>query len=642
MASAPPRTRGSPPGDGSGFPTGRGSPAHAGIAPRGWRCASRWRWLPRARGDRPFAILPCSSSQMAPPRTRGSPPGLPDATDAPHGSPAHAGIAPTSSSTSTEARGLPRARGDRPALIFAGVVGLAAPPRTRGSPSLTLQRLAGGVGSPAHAGIAPSASCRRRRWCRLPRARGDRPVWPSGPGANFAAPPRTRGSPRLGQPALHRPPGSPAHAGIAPSASTSAPATSGLPRARGDRPGTAGGNVWGLAAPPRTRGSPLRVEHRALRHGGSPAHAGIAPAPASRRPPPHWLPRARGDRPATSALPPQKSRAPPRTRGSPPADAGGAADAGGSPAHAGIAPRVWLVPTATERLPRARGDRPVEVIVRPFARYVGAGLEPVHVGGPGLVHGRRVGRAGSTGPRRGGRLRWRTRRAPPATVASAIASEGSRRSPPRLDPPGARAPVGPPEDRRLAGPRQGQSRERSRPRARVCLLKDCGRRFQTLWPQQRYCGRGCQVAAKRWRTWKAQQRYRRSEGGRQVRRGQSKRYRRRVAGRKREGAPSGRPEAAARVIAQGEMSGLVRPARLLRGVRPDAAVALAAFLHADVQGRAVARARAGATVARAPMGAATAPVSAGCTRLSGTYCRQPTRARSVRSPQGRRGAVEVA
>jgi len=68
--------------------------------------------------------------------------------------------------------------------------------------------------------------------------------------------------------------------------------------------------------------------------------------------------------------------------------------------------------------------------------------------------------------------------------------------------------VGPSQVR--ANPRRMQAA--GRPRARLCLLKGCGKRFKPARPQARYCGESCQDEAARWRAWKAQEHYRHTEG----------------------------------------------------------------------------------------------------------------------------------
>jgi len=93
------------------------------------------------------------------------------------------------------------------------------------------------------------------------------------------------------------------------------------------------------------------------------------------------------------------------------------------------------------------------------------------------------------------------------------------------------------------GARSGKRRKRPRrqPRPRRCLLKGCEKRYRPQRARQRYCSPECGEAARAWRRWKAQQRYRATAAGQQKRNGQSRRYRERRRNRK----PS-EPEAVAR------------------------------------------------------------------------------------------------
>jgi hypothetical protein len=61
-----------------------------------------------------------------------------------------------------------------------------------------------------------------------------------------------------------------------------------------------------------------------------------------------------------------------------------------------------------------------------------------------------------------------------------------------------------------------------------CLLKGCECWFLPRWPQARYCSTDCQIAARCWRVWHANQMYRASKQGKKRRREQSRRYRDRV------------------------------------------------------------------------------------------------------------------
>ena len=136
--------------------------------------------------------------------------------------------------------------------------------------------------------------------------------------------------------------------------------------------------------------------------------------------------------------------------------------------------------------------------------------------------------------------------------------------------------MGPPEDctRQPDGQERGRRRKRPahRPRTRPCLLKGCERPFRPLRATERYCSRECRESAGKWRRWKAQQTYRATAVGREKRNGQSRRYRERVRNRKQTPPEEALPEAA-RVIACNFFRSLLRPPRLLPGVRRTAAIA---------------------------------------------------------------------
>jgi hypothetical protein len=138
-------------------------------------------------------------------------------------------------------------------------------------------------------------------------------------------------------------------------------------------------------------------------------------------------------------------------------------------------------------------------------------------------------------------------------------------------------------------------RRRRRLRPRHCLLKGCQQKFAPRRARQRYCSAHCRKEARKWRRWKAQQRYRKTAAGQAKRNGQSRRYRERVQSRK---PPE--PEVvneAARVIPQEHFfRAHVRPARVLRGIRAPAAKPLATLLFARVPAGAGASHRAGTTV----------------------------------------------
>ena len=145
--------------------------------------------------------------------------------------------------------------------------------------------------------------------------------------------------------------------------------------------------------------------------------------------------------------------------------------------------------------------------------------------------------------------------------------------------------MGPDEDSTLP-PEDGEPGQPPgrRPRTRCCLLKGCERHFRPQRARQRYCSDECRRAARRWSRWKAQQSYRATAAGKERRNGQSRRYRQRVRNRP-PTAPEEAVSEAARVITHNFFRPLLRPAWLLRGIRPAAALTPPALLFARVPAR---------------------------------------------------------
>ena len=145
--------------------------------------------------------------------------------------------------------------------------------------------------------------------------------------------------------------------------------------------------------------------------------------------------------------------------------------------------------------------------------------------------------------------------------------------------------MGPDEDSTLPAEDREPGQPHGRhPRTRCCLLKGCEGRFRPERAGQRYCSDECRDAARRWSRWKAQQSYRATAAGKERRNGQSRRYRQRVRNR-RSATPEEADPKAARVITPNFFRLLLRPTRLLRGIRPAAALAPSAVLFTRVPAR---------------------------------------------------------
>ena len=152
--------------------------------------------------------------------------------------------------------------------------------------------------------------------------------------------------------------GFPAHAGMDPSVPTGDRSPPRLPRTRGDGPFSYFGIRTASQASPHTRGWTLAQDEWQRGAPGFPAHAGMDPIairPASSG---ARLPRTRGDGPVQRDSLTPLEEASPHTRGwTRPAGRDGQTP-GGFPAHAGMDPAARAAARRWRRLPRTRGDGP--------------------------------------------------------------------------------------------------------------------------------------------------------------------------------------------------------------------------------------------------------------------------------------------
>ena len=395
-----PHTRGWTPAlaaDGGGGP---GFPAHAGMDPRRGARRRRRPRVPRTRGDGPVLGRLPRPPRGGSPHTRGWTLQREGVGDPRLGFPAHAGMDRGRPSPRSARLGVPRTRGDGPASAAASFAGSLGSPHTRGW-TLHAQPAhdAGANGFPAHAGMDPLKEPCSRTGSGVPRTRGDGPAVPRLARRVGAGSPHTRGWTHVGLPAHPPDAGFPAHAGMDPPAGTAGCARGRVPRTRGDgpvfgshdlpfgggSPHTRGWTRPRASTPPSARGFPAhagmdpdtsisrRMAPRVPRtrgdgpvlfpawihaRDGFPAHAGMDPPRGPWPPAPAWVPRTRGDGPLSYRCRGRPTKGSPHTRGWTARVVNFRLRDNGFPAHAGMDPERRRHGHPEPRVPRTRGDGP--------------------------------------------------------------------------------------------------------------------------------------------------------------------------------------------------------------------------------------------------------------------------------------------
>ena len=138
-----------------------GSPASAGMVPRGRVPGKTITRFPRQRGDGPSGRCRGGLDQRVPPPARGWSHGAARQDGRGYGSPASAGMVPVSPMSDVTVTRFPRQRGDGPSMTLGSSLVKGVPPPARGwSWSGPLRQCRSG-GSPASAGMVPGArACR--------------------------------------------------------------------------------------------------------------------------------------------------------------------------------------------------------------------------------------------------------------------------------------------------------------------------------------------------------------------------------------------------------------------------------------------------------------------------------------------------
>jgi len=233
--------------------------------------------FPRPRGDGPRFADQIVFDRQVPPPTRGwSHPGHRTRPRC-WGSPAHAGMVPSTTGMQTAAKGFPRPRGDGPFMGTVSAYISTVPPPTRGWSRIIFTPAARVRGSPAHAGMVPPRFRPPFRALRFPRPRGDGPATSDSPSLASPVPPPTRGWSLYEHGKINVQMGSPAHAGMVLITQGGKVIPLRFPRPRGDGPGIGGFSINDPTVPPPTRGWSLKNRPRPVRLDGSPAHAGMVP-----------------------------------------------------------------------------------------------------------------------------------------------------------------------------------------------------------------------------------------------------------------------------------------------------------------------------------------------------------------------------
>ncbi len=210
--------------------------------------------LPRRRGDGPSELMTVTVAGAAPPQARGWTPDAAAAGPEGDGSPAGAGMDPSSRPGAEPVSRLPRRRGDGPDARRRCRSARTAPPQARGWTGPAVGHRFGQRGSPAGAGMDRSDVATGWTPKRLPRRRGDGPTAGTIDTSGWAAPPQARGWTLGGSPCQGSSPGSPAGAGMDLSTSGSRLTRARLPRRRGDGPLAHLRSCGGRMAPPQARG----------------------------------------------------------------------------------------------------------------------------------------------------------------------------------------------------------------------------------------------------------------------------------------------------------------------------------------------------------------------------------------------------
>ena len=260
-----------------GLPRREGFPAPAGMDRRQGIALPSAARIPRTRGDGPSRQARLAASRWDSPHPRGWTLRFQDLIAHGWGFPAPAGMDPPTVAPSGEAVGIPRTRGDGPAVHAGATCTIKDSPHPRGWTPRPVPDPVAGEGFPAPAGMDPAPSRGRPRRPRIPRTRGDGPknLAPDRRGRSDS--PHPRGWTLRGASLMGGRLGFPAPAGMDPANERGSVGSSWIPRTRGDGPSAGVGGLAAAVDSPHPRGWTPCPPSNAVLPVGFPAPAGMDP-----------------------------------------------------------------------------------------------------------------------------------------------------------------------------------------------------------------------------------------------------------------------------------------------------------------------------------------------------------------------------
>ena len=310
------------------------------------------------RGDPPLSAFVPISKAMSTPHARGSTPAGPQPGGFLEVYPACAGIHRIFRCWKTWGICLPRMRGDPPSICNHSGMVFSSTPHARGSTPQSKRLLTLRSVYPACAGIHPLSKAHNQNDVSLPRMRGDPPTGDSALTENHMSTPHARGSTLLRAHASNSGEVYPACAGIHLFDVALVLAVVGLPRMRGDPPGSLELGLPCFMSTPHARGSTCERGEPAIVIYVYPACAGIHLTMSSTGTYDVGLPRMRGDPPVSLVLDGRRDKSTPHARGSTCLSGNTEGRTKVYPACAGIHSSWYSRFAVNNSLPRMRGDPP--------------------------------------------------------------------------------------------------------------------------------------------------------------------------------------------------------------------------------------------------------------------------------------------